>query len=205
MPPGNRGRERPRCRHSYVSSLALTCRFNKIGSSTGPRLKGRNSLQTRPSRTPLEMARNGPQKPSIELNLVAATLGPSATGRRYSDGAVRFPQSLFLSLLKSEFCTSVYSRWNHQFYVTLLAVLRQFPRGIYRPVVHVCITSSRSRSSVENPANQHLTAARSRAGKSRGSRFMRHLARAQLRHTTNTARTQSAVKIAPSRNMQSSL
>ena len=90
------------------------------------------------------MARNGPQKPSIELNLVAATSGPSATGRRYGDGAARFPQSLFLSLLKSEFCTSVYSRWNHQFYVTLLAVLRQFPRAIYRPVVHVSITSSRS-------------------------------------------------------------
>lgn len=102
------------------------------------------------------MARNGPRKPSIEPNLVQATLSPSATGRRYSGGAARFPQSLFLSLLKSEFCTSVYSRWNHQFYVTLLAVLRQFPRAIYRPVVHVCITSSRSPSSVENPANQHL-------------------------------------------------
>ena len=102
------------------------------------------------------MARNGPQKPRIELNLVAATSGPSATGRRYSDGAARFPQSLFLSLLKSEFCTSVYSRWNHQFYVTLLAVLRQFPRAIYRPVVHVCITSSRNPSSVEKPVHPHL-------------------------------------------------
>ena len=37
----SRGRERPRCRLFYVSFLALTCRFNKIGSSTGPRLGGR--------------------------------------------------------------------------------------------------------------------------------------------------------------------
>ena len=112
------------------------------------------------------MARNGPQKPRIELNLVAATSGPSATGRRYSDGAARFPQSLFLSLSKSEFCTSVYSRWNHQFSVPLLAVLRQFPRAIYRPVVHVCITSSRSPRSVENPANPHLN----RSALTRGKR-----------------------------------
>ncbi len=102
------------------------------------------------------MARNGPQKPSIEPNLVAATSGPSATGRRYSGGAAHFPQRLFLSLLKSKFCTSVYSRWNRHFYVSLLAVLRQFTRAIYRPVVHVCITSSRNPSSVENPAHQHL-------------------------------------------------
>ena len=106
------------------------------------------------------------RSPALSRTLVAATSGPSATGRRYRGGAARFPQRLFLSLLKSKFCTSVYSRWNRQFYVSLLAVLRQFPRAIYRPIVHVCITSSRNPSSVEKPAHQHLT----RSALTRGKR-----------------------------------
>jgi hypothetical protein len=50
-------------RISYVSSLALTCTFNKIGASTGSASasEGQDSLQTRPSRN---AAGNGPQWPT---------------------------------------------------------------------------------------------------------------------------------------------